>query len=59
MSHADEIRQELEKKNRQARQNVKREKDNQEFQEYLDDLGIDRIDNPTKDKTQSGRRSRK
>jgi uncharacterized protein YjiS (DUF1127 family) len=61
MTDHDEIRRELEKKNRETRQKIKRQKDEQEFREYLDDLGIDRIDAPAteKKKTHSGRRSEK
>ena len=61
MSQADEIRQELERRNKETRQKIKKQRDEKEFREYLDDLGIERIDAPKKEKklTHSGRRSRK
>jgi len=61
MADQNEIRQELERKNQETRQKIKKKQDDKEFDEYLDDLGIDRIDAPKteKKKTHSGRRSKK
>ena len=44
MSQADEIRKELQKRNEQTRQKIRKEKENQEFNEFLDELDIEKID---------------
>jgi len=54
MSQADEIRKELQKRNEQTRQKIRKEKENQEFNEFLDELGIEKID-----AEKNNRRSRK
>lgn len=61
MDQLDGIRQELESKNQNTRQKIQQKQANAEYQEFLDDLGIDRIDAPNLEKTQthSGRRKTK
>jgi len=49
MSQANDIRKELEKKNKETRGKIKQKKADTEYREYLDDLGIDFVDSP-KDK---------
>lgn len=49
MSQADDIRKELEKKNKATRSKIKQKEADTEYREYMDDLGIDFIDSP-KDK---------
>lgn len=49
MSQADDIRKELEKKNKATRSKIKQKETDTEYREYMDDLGIDFIDSP-KDK---------
>lgn len=44
MTQENDIRKELQKRNEETRQKISREKAEQEFNEYMDDLGIDRID---------------
>ena len=61
MTDQNEIRRELQKKNQETRQKIKKKQDDKEYRDYLDDLGIDTIDAPSteKKKTHSGRRSKK
>lgn len=55
MTQQNEIRKELQKKNQQTRDKIQKQKDNQEVDDFMDDLGIERVDKPKKDE----RRSRK
>lgn len=61
MEQLDGIRQELESRNQSTRQKIKQEQTEAEYHEFLDDLGIDRIDAPATEKkqTHSGRRKQK
>ena len=54
MTDQNEIRRELERKNQETRQKIRKEKENQEFNEFLDELGIEKID-----AEKNNRRSRK
>lgn len=47
MSQGNDIRKELQRRNEETRKKVSREKAEQEFNEYMDDIGIDRIDAKT------------
>lgn len=44
MTSQNDIRKELQRKNEETRQKINRKKDDQEFNEFMDDLGIDKID---------------
>ena len=55
MTQQNEIRKELQKRNKQTKDKIQKQKDNQEVDDFMDDLGIERIDKPKKDE----RRSRK
>lgn len=49
MSQADDIRKELERKNKDTLGKIQQKKADTEYQNHMDDLGIDFIDSP-KDK---------
>jgi hypothetical protein len=55
MTQQNDIRKELQKKNQQTRDKIQKQKDNQEVDNFMEDLGIERVDKPKKDE----RRSRK
>jgi hypothetical protein len=55
MTQQNEIRKELQKRNKQTKDKIQKQKDNQEVDDFMDDLGIERVDKPKKDE----RRSRK
>ncbi len=59
MSQADEIRKELEKKNKATRTKIKQKKADAEYKEHMDDLGIDFIDSPKDKNAHSGKRRQK
>lgn len=59
MSQADEIRKELEKKNKATRSKIKQKKADTEYKEHMDDLGIDFIDSPKDKNAHSGKRRQK
>jgi len=49
MTQANEIKSELERRNQQTRQNIKRREDEQDFDNFMAELGIDQIANtPTR-----------
>ncbi|MFH1473476.1 MAG: hypothetical protein ABIE55_01145 [Candidatus Aenigmatarchaeota archaeon] len=56
MTQQNDIRKELQKKNQQTRQKIQKQKDNQEVDDFMEDIGIDRVDKPQK---KDERRSRK
>ncbi len=55
MTQQNEIRKELQKRNKQTKDKIQKQKDNQEVDDFMEDLGIERVDKPKKDE----RRSRK
>jgi hypothetical protein len=55
MTQQNEIRQELQKKKQQTKDKIQKQKDSQEVNDFMEDLGIERVDKPKKDE----RRSRK
>lgn len=55
MTQQNDIRKELQKKNQQTRDKIQKKKDDQEVDDFMEDLGIERVDKPKKDT----RRSRK
>jgi|GEM_PF-2473608 len=55
MTQQNEIRKELLKKNQQTKDKIQKQKDHQEVNDFMEDLGIERVDKPKKDE----RRSRK
>jgi len=48
MTQQNEIRKELQKKNKQSRQKIQKQKDDQEDDDFMEDIGIDRVDKPQK-----------
>ena len=56
MTQADDIRKELEKKNKATRSKIKQKEADTEYREYMDDLGIDFIDSPKDKNAHSGKR---
>ena len=56
MTQQNDIRKELQKKNQQTRQKIQKQKDGQEVDDFMEDIGIDRVDKPQK---KDERRSRK
>jgi len=56
MSQADDIRKELEKKNKATRSKIKQKEADTEYREYMDDLGIDFVDSPKDKNAHSGKR---
>jgi len=55
MTQQNEIRKELQKRNKQTKDKIQKQKDNREVDDFMEDLGIERVDKPKKDE----RRSRK
>ena len=53
MTQQNEIRKELQKRNKQTKDKIQKQKDNQEVDDFMDDLGIERIDKPKKDEKRS------
>lgn len=56
MSQANDIRKELEKKNKATRTKIKQKEADTEYREYMDDLGIDFVDSPKDKNAHSGKR---
>ncbi|MDP3989747.1 MAG: hypothetical protein Q8Q01_00910 [archaeon] len=53
MTQQNEIRKELQKKNQQTKDKIQKQKDNQEVSDFMEDLGIERVDKPKKDERRS------
>lgn len=56
MTQQNDIQKELQKKNQQTKDKIRKKKEAEELGDFMDDLGIDRVDNPPK---KDERRSRK
>ncbi len=53
MTQQNDIRKELQKRNQQTKDKIKKQKDAAELDEFMDDIGIERVDKPQKDQRRS------
>jgi len=56
MSQADDIRKELERKNKETRSKIKQKEADTEYQNHMNNLGIDFIDSPKDKNAHRGKR---